>query len=139
MNPTLFSLISRAGNASLDELRARSPVDEAVLARDLATMLDEGVVALSCEPVPSKENQLTIQAKFGKFNLDPNTLTILYCIYNPDEQHEIEVITSNDATGIAREAQAKEIMRKAIKIAFNNERIADCVKVSPTTRGFKIF
>lgn len=47
MNPSLFGLISRAGALSLDELRARSAVGEAALARDIAAMLGEGVVEVA--------------------------------------------------------------------------------------------
>jgi hypothetical protein len=139
MNPALFSLIARAGNASLDELRARTPVDESVLTRDLATMLDEGVVALSCEPGPSKEDQNIIQEKFGKFNLDLNTLTILYCIPDLDEQNQVIIDMASDEITKARKAETEEIIKTAIGVAFNNEHVSQCVKVSPTTRGFKIF
>ncbi|SRR5712692_6121563 len=136
MDPTLFSLISRAGKASLDELRARSRVDQSVLARELVTMWQEGVVALSCEPGVSDQDKLSIQKKFGNLDLDTSTISLLYCI--PDREDRIKVLTGDEAKEAMRKARAREIMSKAMTLAFNDDRAAECVMVSPTTRGFKM-
>ena|SRR5579863_9455402 len=149
MNPALFSLIARAGKASLDELRARAPVDENALVRDLATMLDEGVVVLSCDPGPSKEHELKVKERFRTKQLDANTLTVLSCIENPDEQDRIMTGGTYDTTnntwksGSAAndtwKSSSKEIIWNAINVAFHNPHVAECVMVTPTARGFKVF
>ncbi len=50
MSASLFDLISLAGSASLDELRARSSVDDITLANTLASMVALGLVTLSVDP-----------------------------------------------------------------------------------------
>jgi hypothetical protein len=50
LGTSLSDLISLAGSASLDELRARSSVDDRTLANAVATMVTSGDVVLSVTP-----------------------------------------------------------------------------------------
>jgi hypothetical protein len=71
MRSDLFSLISLAGSASLDELRARSSIDPRELARELATMLRDGTVALSPTPgVPGGPNLQGLISSLEKSTLE---------------------------------------------------------------------
>jgi len=60
MNRSLFNLICKAGRVSLDELRARSPVEDSALSREIVAMIDEGVISLSPNPDTNFE-QLEIE------------------------------------------------------------------------------
>jgi hypothetical protein len=121
MNPALFRLISRAGRASLDELRARSSVNKSVLARDLVTMLQNGAVVLSCNPDASSKEDLS--------NLSPEALKIVTLVQKTDEADRTELVTADDEM---------KTWTQAMIAAFDDQRVADCVMVSPTPRGFKL-
>jgi hypothetical protein len=125
MNPSLFKLISTAGAASLDELRARSPVDGSVLTRDIVQMLSEGVVALSLDPDFPKpgRNEVGFQA------LDPEGVALLDKITSAEPTSQMKLVADKDT--LARLTRVFQSILKVPSSAYG-------VIVSPTSYGFRI-
>lgn len=128
MNLSLFRLISTAGAASLDELRARSPVDESVLTRDIVTMVGEGVVALSRNPEMSEVSQ----AELVDLDLDPEARDLLNRITKAEATSQSRLI------GGEENMQNMKKLTRAIRAVLDNPQTADSVMISPTSWGFKI-
>lgn len=122
MNQSLFALISRAGRMSLDELRARSPVEPTALAREIVSMIRDGVVALS----PNSE---VSQEETSPPILEPADITIFREIQNLDE--------ASQRSFIAKEDNYDRVI-KVLTAALADDQAAYSVMVSPTSRGFKI-
>lgn len=109
MNPSLFGLISRAGELSLDELRARSAVGEAALAHHIAAMLGEGVVELTADRGSPAETGGPEARQSGQHRL-------------------IGRLRGQDVAAI----------ETALQSAFIDGGEAEAVVIRPTTRGFRV-
>jgi hypothetical protein len=118
MNSDLFGLISLAGSASLDELRARSSVGSTALARELAVMLRDGTVALSRTANVEQEETPAQQ--------DPNFQKLMSLIRDPGGPELAELVRNQE-----------DLFVMAIQAALNDNNTAASITVSPTSRGFR--
>jgi hypothetical protein len=115
LSASLFDLMSLAGSASLDELRARSSVDNITLANTVATMVASGRVTLSINP---------------EFNTD----------HEPADNIRKDMIRSlGEATGEFRRVSIidRDVLKEAIQGVLETNGTAAFVTVIPTSRGFK--
>jgi hypothetical protein len=124
MSSPLFDLISRAGNASLDELNARSSLTPYVFALELATMLRNGDVTLSKDTkdtdVPAEES-----AAFEEAAHQSEALTeVIRRIDTPRKL--LELAETNP-----------ELFVQGIEFAVRDGRTAGAINVNPTSKGFK--
>ena len=122
MNRSLFNLITRAGRVSLDELRARSSVEQSALAREIVTMMQEGVLALSHNPDASVDRGTIAET-------DSETQDFLINIEGTDEARQRLLL--NDES-------SKTKLTNALNWALADEEAAYSLMVSPTSWGFKI-
>ena len=111
LSSSLFDLISLAGNASLDELRARSSVDDVTLANTVASMVASGTVALSIKPETKVD-----QAFQGVIHL-----------FGKPTGGELKEAASMD----------RDALKVAIKTVLENENAAASITATPTSKGFK--
>lgn len=118
LNSDLFGLISLAGSASLDELRARSSVDSTALAHELAVMLRDGTVALSLTANVKQEETPAQQ--------DPNFQKLMSLIRDPNSPELAELVRNHE-----------DFLVTAIQAALNDDNTAASITVSPTSRGFR--
>jgi hypothetical protein len=111
LGTSLFDLISLSGSASLDELRARSPVDDNTLANAVATMVTSGDVVLSLTPGSHSGSVL---------------LSVTGLLGQPANGEFRQAATMNDAA-----------LNGAIHDLLADENVAASVTASPTTAFFK--
>jgi hypothetical protein len=118
MSASLFDLISLTGSASLDELRARSSVDDLTLANTVANMVVSGAVALSVTP----------EFKTG---LAPQG--------GPNAPEVVIYLLGKSTDGEFRNAPTMKIddLKHAIQLVLQNEGAAELITASPTSRGFR--
>lgn len=112
MSSSLFDLISLAGSASLDELRARSSVDDVTLANTVASMVASGTVALSIKP---------------ELKADPAFQGVVVHLFGKPTGGELK-----EAGAMNRDA-----LKAAIQTALQNEDTAAFITATPTSKGFK--
>jgi hypothetical protein len=116
MNSPLFRLISKAGNASLGELMARSSTSATVFAREIADLVRDGNVTLS----------------FG----DDTRAEDIWAMQSPAFRDVTELIkTPKQLVDLAE--KRSETFVDWIEHALNDDRAALSIKVDPTSRGFR--
>lgn len=120
MNRSLLNLISKVGTASLDELRARGPTDETALARDVAAMVGEGLVALSPNP------DLPFANIVNALNLEPADRDLISRLIETDEVDQSRLSTGRE-----------DHLIKAITAILRSPEGAYSVMISLTSRGFR--
>lgn len=107
-NSSLFGLISFAGNASLGELRARSSVDDKVLARELVFMVRDGIITFT----PNTYSQADDSQAF---------LTLKPFL----KELSVNKLVNEDR------------FVKAVQTALNDDVAASSINVCPTSKGFR--
>jgi hypothetical protein len=111
LGTSLFDLISLVGSASLDELRARSPVDDGTLANTVATMVRSGDVILSVTP---------------NYHEHPVLQEVVALLGTPARGEFREAATMKEAD-----------LNVAIHRLLADEKVAASVTASPTAAFFK--
>ncbi|MCP3413596.1 hypothetical protein NLM16_05730 [Bradyrhizobium brasilense] len=121
MNSPLFNLISKAGNASLGELSARSSFAPYALAVEIAKMLRNGDVTLSkSADVPGIES-----AAFEEVaHQSPAFTKVIGLINTPRRLVELA------------EADT-ELFVEGIEFALKDDRSSGVINVNPTPKGFR--
>jgi hypothetical protein len=118
MSSSLFGLVSLAGNASLDELRARGSLDSTGLARELAAMLREGDITLSLAP----QSDLALAPP-----ADGSALGRV-----------VSLIREDGASGLRKLVKEDQgVFVRAIEAALAGGDAAASITVRPTSSGFR--
>jgi len=112
MSSSLFELISRAGSASLDELRARSSVDDTTLANTVGSMVASGAVTLTA--IPGHE---TPEAK----------------------QFISEIVAEKGQNSATGTVTIRDHLIGAVKTALHSADLAQSISATVTAKGFKLF
>lgn len=117
-NPSLFGLISLAGNASLGELLARSPVDANTLAKQLTDLVRDGSVELSAsDDYTPRHGMLDQVPAFGE---------VMTLIRKPTRSGLDKMLTTRAG-----------VFTDAIQTALQDDGSAMSIVVSPTSKGFR--
>jgi hypothetical protein len=126
MNSILFSLISKAGSASLGELMARSSLPASTLAYEIADMVRKGDVTLSFDDDSKpKDVPATEVAAFKEAALQsPALMEVIGLIETPSK--------------LVRLAETQDkLFTDGIHFALKDEMAARSINVNPTSRGFR--
>ena len=118
VDASLFGLVSRAGNASLGELRARSSVDAADLATQLGTLLRDGSIALTAKADSQSQSRL-----FGSDSSFSEAGSL------------IQNLTGSGLDLLLR--GRADVLDQAIQTALSEDKLATSIMVSPTSKGFR--
>jgi hypothetical protein len=118
MNSPLFGLISKAGNASLGELMARSSISASTLAREIADMVRNGEVTLS------------LGAHSSSGQTDSSVMQ------NPALAEIMELIASPRSL-VDRAESRGESFAELLETALEDDTAASSINVNPTSRGFR--
>ena len=126
MNSLLFSLISKAGSASLGELSARSSLAPSTLALEIADMVRNGDVILSIGAnYKPKDVRATEIAAFREATLQsPALMEVIGLIETPSKLVDLAETQS-------------ELFVDGIQFALTDDMAARSINVNPTSKGFR--
>lgn len=111
IDPSLFALISRAGRASLDELRARTFENDHTLASNVASMVVSGAVTVALTQAPGQKADQRLT--------------------------DLENALTSGTSG-TRGAAPVEPIQRALENILQNTDSAQSVTAIPTSKGFKL-
>jgi hypothetical protein len=124
MNSLLFSLISKAGSASLGELNARSSLPPSTIALEIAEMVRNGDVTLSFDASSRpRDVPATEIAAFRNAALDsPALKKVIGLIETPRKLVDLA---------------ETQLFVDGIEFALKDDMAARSINVNPTSKGFR--
>ena len=123
MNSLLFSLITKAGSASLGELNARSSLPPSAIALEIAEMVRNGDVTLSFDA--SSFRNAALESSFRNAALEsPALKEVIGLIETPSKLVDLA------------ETQGK-LFVDGIEFALKDDVAASSINVNPTSKFFR--